>query len=189
MVHDEFTAWLATIAPKQELLGHFREFVEAMVERRADIEAEQFRLARESTQNANLELDELIEMRAQRLITDGEFQKARTRLTDRRFTVATASDQKFFLKTLAADLSKIFDALQNLVETWLALPAYLHGKFEALLLPSGFVRGSIRTAELGPLFRVFGGLCGSNIKGFIEILQQLEEYNKAKITEFELVCK
>lgn len=158
-LHDEFSAFLDSIAPKPELAEKLGELVILTAkERQASVDV---RKERKKTELARLDrqIQELIRMRAQSLITDQEFLAQKSVLSERKFALeGTPTPGRFNPERLRAELSEITMPLAKLPDTWQALQPPFRRRFERLVLPVGFVNGEIRTAELGLLFRAFGGL-------------------------------
>jgi len=103
------------------------------------------------------QMRKLIEMRATELITEGEFRQERAALLARRSTL----EQRLVYEVCSpeqvqADMAEIAQPLQDVLGTWRTVPTQLRRRFVQFILPVGFVRGEVRTAELGLLFRVFG---------------------------------
>lgn len=165
-LHDNFESFLNGIAPKSELVeklgqlviekaGELQTFWKTKGARR---EAEQARM--------NRQLQELIRMRTENLITDEEFIAQKLNLSERRFALeSTPVPERIDAKHVRAQLGEITQPLTHLFETWQALPPHLQRRFGRLVLPVGFVNAEARTTELGLLFRAFGQLAQGNASG------------------------
>jgi DNA invertase Pin-like site-specific DNA recombinase len=157
-VHDEFEQFLDSVAPEPEIL-----------ERVADILAEEakhyetelaVRTANRKTRAAQLEreLQGIIGMRAQGLITDEEFLRHRKIILSQRNAVESQGACRRLDVTEAREQFKeIATPLIQLRETWQTIQPPFRRRFERLVLPAGFIIGKTRTAELGGLFSVLQG--------------------------------
>jgi hypothetical protein len=106
------------------------------------------------------QLQELIAMRSQALVTNSEFCRQRDLIREdisaaeaNTESVATLTEQE------AADL---VDGLSNLHEVWTSAPLVERRGLNQLLLPIGYVFQRIRTAEKGLLLTTFGRSAGRN---------------------------
>jgi len=153
-VHQEFESFLALITPKQELLEKLGQTIAQLAEKReASLKARKVRV-RATLERLNRELQELIRMRTQGLISDEEFLAQKTVLVERRTAVApTSVECKFRAGDITQRLTEITKPLTQLPGTWKALPNALRHRFQRLVLPVGFATGTIGTADLGLLFR------------------------------------
>jgi hypothetical protein len=105
------------------------------------------------------ELQELIRMRAQSLITDHEFLRQRKTITDQRNGLENnRSRRSIDVAEVREHFREIATPLAELRQTWLTIHPPFRRRFERLVLPAGFAAGQTRTAELGGLFRFFRGL-------------------------------
>jgi site-specific DNA recombinase len=151
-VHSEFSAFLDEIAPRPQLIEKIGEIV---IREAAKIEAElSGQRKRRRNQRAQLEreVQELIRMRAQELITDAELLAGRKRLSNERMALESQNQRGLDAERVKADLNEIMAPLVSLRETWHSLQPPFRRRFERLILPGGFVIGQIRTADLGLLF-------------------------------------
>jgi len=154
-VESEFALFLGTIAPRPELIHRIGESVIKLAEQDArNLSAERQR-RRKRLGQVEAEMDELIRMRAQQLITDEEFTKCKKRLAEQRFAIERQANQITDLVQVRKDLEKILEPLTNLQATWQSLTPPLRRRFDHLILPTGFVAGNVRTADLGLLFSFF----------------------------------
>jgi hypothetical protein len=101
------------------------------------------------------EINELIRMRAQNLITNEEFLVQKKILADQRMALESQAKQSTDLAHVRADLQQILEPLTNLPATWKSLKPANRSRFDRLILPGGFLIGDIRTADLGLLFSLF----------------------------------
>ena len=158
-VHQEFEHYLRNIAVKRELIASVGETVQRVAaERRVSVQTQKARRKAE-LEKTHRQTQELIQMRTRGLITDQEFVMQKAALSERRFALegAVSSNDGSVGQPVEEQLQAIIEPLTNLQRTWRSLPDALQPRFVRLLLPVGFVYGRIGTAELGLLFRVFGG--------------------------------
>jgi hypothetical protein len=111
------------------------------------------------------EVNELIRMRAQNLITNEEFLVQKKRLADQRIALENQVQKTTDLAQVRADLDKIMESLSALQATWKSLEPRSRSRFDRLILPGGFVSGNIRTADVGLLFSTFRGSVPTNSSG------------------------
>jgi site-specific DNA recombinase len=156
-IHEEFEAFLGTIAPKPELLERVAALVLRIAEERRSLRTKSGAQRANALRRLKREGEELVRMRAQGLITDEEFMAHKAALRDRQ-TAMLGRTQETELNPadLSRDLEEIKDPLYKLPDTWRTIDTSRRLRFERLILPAGFVNERIRTAELGLLFRVFG---------------------------------
>ena len=156
-VQEEFEAFLEHVAPKQELVEKLADvMVQAAEERQTFVKTKKARL---ETELARLkrEIQELIRMKAQGLLTDEEFIAQKSILTEQRTVLESrAIPERVSAEQIRGDITEITRPLTELKVTWRDMPDPLRRRFDHFLLPAGFVNQRIRTAELGLLFAVFG---------------------------------
>ena len=154
IVHDEFGALLDHISPKtglMKILGN--RILRAAEQRQATWKT------RNSRHDAELkrlgeEIQELIRMKTQGLVTEEEFAECKTRITERqRGLTALTMPERFDAARIRAALEEVMRPLSELKVTWSSIPTGFHRRFNHMVLPIGFVVGESRTAELGPIFR------------------------------------
>jgi hypothetical protein len=163
IIHDEFESFLDKVTPKHELLEKMGELVlRATDEQQAFMKSKKTRLEAERA-GVNQQLQELIRMRTQDLVTDQEFLEQKSTLMETRNALeSTPVHDDVTGQQLRERLDEIIEPMAQLRETWKVLTGLTRRRFERLLLPVGFVHGKIRTAELGLLFRVFGDFSEGN---------------------------
>jgi site-specific DNA recombinase len=196
-VNDEFGAFLDQISPRPELIAALeRRILQAAEKKQSDGKN---RTVRKNEELARLEqqVQELIRMRAQHLITDREFIEQKAMVSGRQVVVASMeTTERFDAKQIKADLEEVKCPLSRLRATWSEMPVGFQKRFNHMVLPVGFVIGESRTAELGPVFKVLGGFEGTNshevpltgeklnqlyqaIQAFAELFRSVEERKKA----------
>lgn len=168
--HKEFESFLCRIAPKQELVAKLGDLIIRAAEERQSSQRARKERKEAEVARLNSTIRELITMRAQKLVTDSEFLRQKSALTERRFALEAAEDVgDIKVGQVRQQIGVIAKPLAELGVTWNTLPAPFRWRFERLLLPVGFVNGKSRTAELGLLFRVFDDLQGTNTNGVARI--------------------
>jgi site-specific DNA recombinase len=196
-VDEEFGALLDRIAVRPELVNVLKSRIAKVAER-----AHLVWKTRRDRKNAEVtrldkETHELIRMRAQGLITDGEFTTLKGKIAAQQHALAAAAmPARVDSKRIGADLEEITLPLHNLKRTWQTIPAGFQRRFNYLVVPVGFVVGQSRTAELGPLFSVLEQfdqanshevpLTGENlnrlyqaIQAFADLFRDIDEVKKA----------
>ncbi len=154
-VHAEFMSFLDEIAPRQEVIHEIGESVIKMAEDGERDLSMQRQRRRKRIGQLEMEVSELIRMRAQNLIGNEEFVVQKTRLADQRMALESQAKQSTDLGQVRSDIQQIMKPLCALRTTWKALKPPFRSRFDRLILPGGFVNGKIRTADLGLLFSVF----------------------------------
>jgi DNA invertase Pin-like site-specific DNA recombinase len=157
-VHEEFEEFLDSVAPQPAVLERVGDY---LIE---EVEEYQAELAAWSTnrkvraEQLDRELQELIRMRAQGLITDQEFLRQRKLVTDQRDALLGKGPRQCInVAEVREQFQEIATPLIQLRRTWQTIHPPFRRRFERLLLPAGFVIGQTRTAELGGLFSFFRG--------------------------------
>lgn len=153
-IHEEFSAFLASVVPS----GH-----EAKVLRDAITEAVKSRNAihREVQSRANIELErlkkrqrQLILMRADEQLSKEDFVCLNAEITGNIASLSSSVRGGVGGQTLDA-FDTIIAPIHNLERTWATMPLALKGRFQRSILPVGFVIGQIGTAEKSFLFSTF----------------------------------
>ncbi len=196
-VHDEFATFLDSITPKPEIIGILGSRILKIAER-GEI-AWKARKERKTAELARLDgqLQELIQMRSQRLISDAEFVKLKNKVSDRQLALTDmAMPERLDARRVQSELREITLPISELKRTWQSIPVGFQRRFNHMVLPVGFVVGESRTAELGPLFKVLEDLQGTDsqevpltgeglnrlyqaIQAFAELFRSLVEQRKA----------
>ena len=107
------------------------------------------------SQRVKRQLQELISMRAARLVADEEFIAQRKHLKDKLLSLqATAlnDSDEFLTDTETGGLSAV---LSDIRSAWTTMPPEAKRTFGILLFPSGYVFQRLRHAEKGLLFKTF----------------------------------
>ena len=184
LAHDEFAAFLNTIAPKPLLVEQLGGLIIQAAEGRrtfqktirARKEAELARIHKQS--------QELIRMRMEGLVTDQEFSAEKTGLVERRTSIEAAYDSDpLNPKSIQQEIDQIKKPLSELEETWRILSPQLRRRFERAVLPVGFVNGQIRTAERALLFSTFADIderkttaVASVVKNWNQIWREIQQF-------------
>lgn len=196
-VHDEFGTFLETIAPKQEMIKILADRILSAAEarqlrREGQKDRKEAELAR-----LDSEVQELIRMKAQGLISDEEFAACRQRISKWQTALTDATESEpLDPKKVHAALEKVTFPLSELRATWHSIPPGFQRRFNHMVLPVGSVIGEYRTADLGPLFRILGASDEANshevpltgeglnrlyqaIQAFAELFGEIREERKA----------
>jgi DNA invertase Pin-like site-specific DNA recombinase len=165
-VHEEFEGFLDSVAPRPAVLERIGDYlIEEVKEYQAELAA---RSTKRKVQGEQLdrELQELIRMRAQSLITDQEFLRQRKLVTDQRdVLLGKVPARSVDVAEVREKFQEIAEPLIQLRQTWQTIQPPYRRRFERLLLPAGFVIGQTRTAELGGLFSFFQGFAHADSLG------------------------
>jgi DNA invertase Pin-like site-specific DNA recombinase len=157
-IHGSFEQFLDEITPKK---GAFEKLIDMIISEVNDRErhtAMATSRRSERREKLNRELQELISMRSQNLITDEEFLRQKKTIADSRAVI----ESKDTIETVTADeirrdADSIASYLYHLRATWTSLNPSFRRWFDTIILPAGFLNGKVRTAELGLLFSTFRG--------------------------------
>jgi len=99
---------------------------------------------------------QLIRMKMDQLISDEEFMTQRT-LLGPRLSELEAHEQGGAAKTEAVleNLERIAAPVANLDQAWISVPVEFQRRFQQLMLPCGYVFGSVGTAQRGRILSFF----------------------------------
>ncbi len=201
-VHDEFMSFLDEVEPRPQLIQEIGATVVRMAEQDAHDGAGRQQHRRKRITQLASESAELIRMRAQNLITNEELLAQKQRLAEQRSALENQASHTIDADRVRADLKNIMAPLSDLRRTWQSLKVPFRARFDRLILPGGFVKGKIRTADLGLLFSVFRAsstevssgvppaCVPSNrffleIRAFVEVLNGIKEAERTPKRRFE----
>lgn len=154
-VHAEFAQFLDSVAPDPDILEKVGDLLTEEV--KAYQREQTARAATRKTREAQLdyELQGIIGMRAQGLITDEEFLRHRKIILNQRNAFESqGARQRIDVAEVREKFKEIVMPLIRLRQTWQTIRPPFRRRFEKLVLPAGFAIGHSRTAELGGLFSV-----------------------------------
>jgi DNA invertase Pin-like site-specific DNA recombinase len=153
-VHQEFSQLLADTSVPHYLAGSIvTEIVKAYWEAR-DLNRAKAKRQRGETDNLRQQLDELVSMRAARLISDDEFVSQRSQLRGRLYKIQAAADAKDQEPGLSeTDIADLTGVISDLGASWWSLPTEAKRGFAEILLPSGYTFQRLRTPEKGLLIK------------------------------------
>ena len=102
-------------------------------------------------------------MRAQALITDQEFTRQRKIMADQRSALQSRSTgQSVDVAEIREHFKEISMPLVQLRHTWETIHPAFRRRFDRLVVPTGFVIGQSRTADLGGLFSFIRGFADAD---------------------------
>ena len=183
-LHDDFRAFLEEVSAKPVFLPPIREAILFVAEERQNLKKTRASRREAGLRGLGREADELIRMRAQGLITDEEFKRAKAALDGKRLSLLAQTDEDALSRErLQALLGEILQPLCELRATWKALSVLPRRQFQQLLLPVGFVNGDVGTAETGCIFRLREGFSTSTSHG-VALVRQSWNSLMAEIREF-----
>ena len=162
-VHAEFEEFLESVAPQPDILERIADLLAEEVKGyQAELTAWTAN-RKKRVEQLDHELQGLIRMRAQDLITDNEFLRQRQTLADQRTALqSNGSRHTIDVAEVREHFNEIAMPLVQLRRTWRNIHPPFRRRFERLVLPAGYVVGQTRTAELGGLFSFFRGFAGTN---------------------------
>jgi site-specific DNA recombinase len=152
VIHDEFETFLDRIAPKREALAKLGAYVLREIEERQKTEKANATRRESDLRRFQRQIQELIQMRAEKLISTDEFLEQKALLARQMSALEVPLALAKAQSGLKEKIAGITAPLTALPETWQALPLQLRPRFKQLVLPVGFVVGRIRTAQKGRLF-------------------------------------
>jgi DNA invertase Pin-like site-specific DNA recombinase len=151
-VHDEFAGFLARSSANAHSLAHLRESVRQIGTawgRQADLLIAKKELEKRRSQR---QLQELIRMKMDGLISGDEFRIQRTALAGSSVGSDEGETHKpFSVDAVLRDLELIGDRLINLVDTWTDVATQFQRRFQQIAIPDGYVVGRVGTARKGRL--------------------------------------
>jgi DNA invertase Pin-like site-specific DNA recombinase len=193
LIHDEFEGFLDSVAPKPVILERIGDYLAEEVQEYLTNLAARTSNRKARAERLDRELEELIRMRAQNLITDQELLRQRKTITNQRTSIeGNAPHPTIDVAEVREHFAEIAQPLIHLRQTWQTIQPPFRRRFERLVLPVGFAIGQTRTAELGGLFSTFQGFANADssvvapscvlsnrvipdIQGFWRVLNGLED--------------
>ncbi len=155
-LHDEFTAFLASITPDRRGIQEIADAVAGATKKRIEHDDQMRGKFHLEKRRLDQQQERLIQMRMDSLLTNDEFlqQKAllTSRINDLKNRMPVDADEE---DDLVNKLDIICKPLTQLPATWEATEPQLKLRFQRLILPAGFVSGRIGTAQMGCLFSTF----------------------------------
>jgi hypothetical protein len=110
---------------------------------------------RDATDRLKRQLQELISMRAARLVSDDEFAQQREIIRKQLSVLEATRVEDRCPPPTETELAELSNVLTDLESTWSTLTTEARRGFSDLLLPTGYVFQRVRTAEKGLLFKTF----------------------------------
>jgi len=153
VVHDEFRSFLGDAGTNARII----EKIKRWVARAADTWAKECRMfadkRAQETKRLKDQQQQLVRMKMDQLITDGEFISQRSLLITR-LTELEAQDVVHIASADAVlgNIDRICAPLMDLGAAWESLAVEFQRRFQLLTLPNGYVFGRVGTAERGRLF-------------------------------------
>jgi DNA invertase Pin-like site-specific DNA recombinase len=156
-VHGEFEQALAQASVAPELAY---SLVAAIVDATADSSkdaAAAIERRQAETERLNAQIQELISMRAEQLISDDEFVAQRDRLRRRLGEMRPDNVSAAPLTVSRSDIEMLCQAFADLTGTWRTAPVTAQRVLSRVLLPDGFVLGGGKTPRKGLVFAISRG--------------------------------
>jgi len=157
-VHAEFAQFLVNVNPTPHAIAHLKQCLRKINELAA-AQVDQLRRVREADALRGREqMKELIRMKMDRLISDGEFQRERKAIEGR--STPSALDESTLdaerADSVLHDLDAVTGYLTNLPETWRRVTPQFQRRFQQVMIPAGYSVGSVGTATKGRLLSFLG---------------------------------
>lgn len=188
-VHAEFSMFLRGLSIDQHVIEHIKQYIRHLADNWASLEGALQEKKRLERAHVDSQLQELVRMKMEQLLTDSEYRSHReaalARLSD---LGAPAASEAPDFNSLFSDLDEISAPMMNLDDTWQQLPFDFQRRFQQLILPAGYSFGSIGTAQKGRIFSFISTVATKNtieVAPAGEISNQLidEIYRFARIIE------
>lgn len=162
-VHREFARFLDATSADRHSFAHLREYVYKVCESWAGTsEALQEKRTAE-TKRAHEQLQQLIRMKMEELITDDEFRTQRLLLAGRLAELeGGAPESEAQPESVMNDLDTICAPLMHLADAWETVPTNFKRRFQHITLPAGYVFGRVGTAQKGRLLSFLESPDGAN---------------------------
>ena len=155
-VHREFRTFLGKMSVTESKLKRLKAMIEGIATEWAET-SRILNIKRESeTKRIKDQQQQLIRMKMDQLISDEEFMTQRT-LLGPRLSELEAHEQGGAAKTEAVleNLERIAAPVANLDQAWISVPVEFQRRFQQLMLPCGYVFGSVGTAQRGRILSFF----------------------------------
>jgi site-specific DNA recombinase len=187
-IHTEFASNLDRIALNESAVNQLEAHLLAALRRRTDQQSHIEARKKKRRVDLENEVDELIRMRAQKLITDEEFLRRKSAIAEQCLTSAAQRHAMPTAHELSSLLHEITAPLVRLRESWETLAPGLRQRFQRLVFPVGFIRGQVGTAQTA---RIFNVLSSSEEEDSLGVPLTSEGWNQivAEIHEFHKVLR
>ena len=151
-VHREFVRFLDATSADRHSFAHLREYVRKVGESWVGTNRALQEKREAEAKRAHEQLQQLIRMKMEQLITDEEFRTQRLLLAGRLAELeGGTSESGAKPESVLNDLDTICGPLMHLADTWEAIPTNFKRRFQHITLPAGYVFGSVGTAQKGRL--------------------------------------
>ena len=151
-MHEEYLTFLHAMSANRHALAHLHDWIQKIAK---SWDAEQTTITEKRAaerRRVETERQQLIRMKMENLITDDEFRAQRLILAER---LSRCRDGNSELAgspdSVLRDLATICKPLTRLADTWKAVPIKFQRRFQHITLPTGYVFGSVGTAQKGRL--------------------------------------
>ena len=155
-IHDEFGLLLGWVVPKPEVVDIFgKEMLKVAEKQQTFLKLKKSRTEAELAR-VSRQIQELIRLRTDALITDREFIEQRSLLSRRRIALESMPlGDGLKREQVRALIQELRHPVTQIAEVWKHFSLPLQRQFSRLILPVGFIHGKSRTPELGLLFKLF----------------------------------
>jgi DNA invertase Pin-like site-specific DNA recombinase len=157
-VHAEFAQFLSDASATPHAIAHLKHYLRRLNEI-TTAQVDRFRRTREAEkERARKHLKELIRMKMDRLISDEEFQQERKAIEA---SSAPPEIDESMLDTgstdaVINDLDAVTGYLSNLPDAWMRVAPQFQRRFQQMMIPDGYLVGSVGTASKGRLLSFLG---------------------------------
>lgn len=151
-VHEEFAQFLDGASASSHAIEHLKDYIRQINEQvRSQANTLEQRREAENRRRAE-QVRELIRMKMENLITEGEFLEQRKILAQ---AMASKPGGEFTdpgaIDSALADVDKVTPYLRSLGNAWKRVKPQFQRRFQQLLIPGGYAVGNVGTAPKGHL--------------------------------------
>jgi DNA invertase Pin-like site-specific DNA recombinase len=147
-VHREYARFLEETSADRHSFAHLREYIRKIGESWAEASLALKEKRAVESKRAHEQLQQLIRMKMEELITDDEFRAQRILLAGRLAELKyDTRESEAKPESVLNDLDSICAPLMHLADAWERVPANFKRRFQHLTLPAGYVFGRVGTAQ------------------------------------------
>lgn len=149
-VHREFVRFLNAASADSHSFAHLREYVRRVCESWAGTSHALQEKRVVEAKRSHEQLQQLIRMKMEQLITDDEFRAQRILLAGRIVGLEGGThESEAKPESVLNDLDTICAPLMNLADAWKDVPTNFKRRFQHITLPGGYIFGRVGTAQKG----------------------------------------
>jgi len=152
-VHQEFMDFLESKTLERKDLELLSDAISSAIHDRSSAARSLADRRERESRRLVAQQEQLVHMRMEQLITDGEFVVQRAMLSRRQREIDNSPEHVIGDEgKMLANLNVISEPLLDLGKTWISLAPALQKRFQQSILPTGFAVGRIGTADMSCLF-------------------------------------